>query len=249
VDVLLVGVCVAIAVGAYLAYSKYRASAALQKELLAAGETVRARNSGRTNQCEICEETATVKIVAVQSQYRNDPQGRVYFSLCQQCAARAAGKNRLWVERQATVRLRSADKRCEICGRSDVKIKCFPSQGNGADGKIYFRLCMKCTERCKDLSPWKPAGWIWRQVEDSMTHGYPLGPADYQTYLRSPEWQKQRLAALKRAGNRCQMDALHLGQLHVHHNTYDRLGREKPEDLIVLCENCHVLFHGKVPLT
>ena len=31
--------------------------------------------------------------------------------------------------------------------------------------------------------------------------------------------------------------------LHVHHRTYERLAREHDEDLTVLCENCHKLFH------
>lgn len=31
-------------------------------------------------------------------------------------------------------------------------------------------------------------------------------------------------------------------RLHVHHRTYERLGEELPEDLVVLCEVCHEAY-------
>lgn len=65
---------------------------------------------------------------------------------------------------------------------------------------------------------------------------------DYSLYLRTDHWQAVRKAAHERAGGRCQVcnsDAA----LHVHHRTYQRRGRELPEDVIVLCANCHKLFH------
>jgi hypothetical protein len=36
-------------------------------------------------------------------------------------------------------------------------------------------------------------------------------------------------------------------RLEVHHRTYERLGRERPEDLLVLCEKCHAVEHGREP--
>jgi hypothetical protein len=75
----------------------------------------------------------------------------------------------------------------------------------------------------------------------------PPGPGDraaYRAYLRSPEWAIRRQAALERAGGRCQLDRTHEGPVDVHHNTYDRRGDEAPEDLIVLCRECHARHHG-----
>jgi len=34
--------------------------------------------------------------------------------------------------------------------------------------------------------------------------------------------------------------------LEVHHNSYAHVGREAPEDLVVLCGECHATFHGKL---
>ncbi len=65
----------------------------------------------------------------------------------------------------------------------------------------------------------------------------------YQTYLQSPEWAIKRNEARERAGHRCQVCNSPNGPLDTHHRTYDRLGRELPEDLIVLCRSCHDLFH------
>ena len=34
-----------------------------------------------------------------------------------------------------------------------------------------------------------------------------------------------------------------VNQLHLHHKNYDRLGKEKREDLMLLCDSCHKLGH------
>ena len=68
----------------------------------------------------------------------------------------------------------------------------------------------------------------------------------YPDYLQTTHWQAQRAAALERAGHRCQVcnGAEHLD---THHRTYERLGRELPSDLTVLCRACHARFHDKMP--
>lgn len=67
-------------------------------------------------------------------------------------------------------------------------------------------------------------------------------PFDYKAYLRSPEWKARRDERVAAAGGRCQVcnGAEHL---NVHHRTYKRIGKELPEDLFVLCQPCHQIFH------
>lgn len=65
---------------------------------------------------------------------------------------------------------------------------------------------------------------------------------DYKAYLRSSRWLQLRGDMLETAGHRCQV-CNRPGLLNVHHRTYERIGVESPEDLIVLCEPCHTLFH------
>jgi hypothetical protein len=64
----------------------------------------------------------------------------------------------------------------------------------------------------------------------------------YREYLLSPEWATIRAGALRRASHRCQA-CTRSRALHVHHRRYPERGREKPDDLIVLCEGCHLAVH------
>jgi 5-methylcytosine-specific restriction endonuclease McrA len=71
----------------------------------------------------------------------------------------------------------------------------------------------------------------------------------YQAYLQTPHWKRVRTGALQRAGYRCQLDASHTRNLQVHHNNYHCLWNEEPEDVVVLCGDCHSNFHagGRMP--
>lgn len=68
--------------------------------------------------------------------------------------------------------------------------------------------------------------------------------AKYSKYLESEHWQKMRTKALGRAGNKCQLCGNDQG-LEVHHNNYDNIGHELPEDLCVLCWRHHKWYHEK----
>lgn len=65
----------------------------------------------------------------------------------------------------------------------------------------------------------------------------------YDEYLQTDHWKIVRKQALGRALYRCQVCNADQKRLDVHHRTYERLGREKPEDLTVLCCDCHKTFH------
>lgn len=68
----------------------------------------------------------------------------------------------------------------------------------------------------------------------------PVG--DYSAYLASAHWLLVKRKALAHAGNRCQV-CNGADRLDVHHRTYVRIGCEWPADVIVLCHDCHRLFH------
>jgi hypothetical protein len=66
----------------------------------------------------------------------------------------------------------------------------------------------------------------------------------YRAYLASPEWAERRGRTLMLAGGTCQR----CGQrraTEAHHLTYDRLGRERDQDLLALCGPCHRMLHGQ----
>lgn len=68
---------------------------------------------------------------------------------------------------------------------------------------------------------------------------------EYEIYIHSREWREKADAALVRAGHRCERCGADrwFVRLEVHHVTYVRLGCERPEDLEVLCHDCHRRHH------
>jgi hypothetical protein len=77
-----------------------------------------------------------------------------------------------------------------------------------------------------------------------IDRGSELATMPYPEYLETLEWQARRKAMLAHADHRCQV-CNRDSRLNVHHRTYERRGMELPSDLIVLCEDCHGLYHGK----
>lgn len=63
----------------------------------------------------------------------------------------------------------------------------------------------------------------------------------YWDYLKTEAWKLKADAAKRRAKFRCQV-CNSKKNLQAHHRTYARLYKERPEDLTVLCAECHKLF-------
>jgi len=66
----------------------------------------------------------------------------------------------------------------------------------------------------------------------------------YAVYLQSEEWKAKVHDAKRRAAYRCQICNRHEDDviLDGHHRTYERFGREFPEDITILCRDCHELY-------
>lgn len=79
-------------------------------------------------------------------------------------------------------------------------------------------------------------------LADATTEKYRAMP--YEQYLRTVHWRAFRAWILKERGRCCERCEERYGEIDVHHVTYDNLGREKPEDVIVLCRECHDKEHG-----
>ena len=69
---------------------------------------------------------------------------------------------------------------------------------------------------------------------------------NYPAYLRSDAWRERRKAALKRGAYHCAL-CHSTDRLEVHHNTYEHLGNELPDELTVLCHDCHELYSKRQP--
>ena len=65
---------------------------------------------------------------------------------------------------------------------------------------------------------------------------------DYAEYLKTEHWKAVRGWAMSLAGNKCQVCG-RTARLNVHHNNYYHLHHESPRDVVVLCEDCHMMYH------
>lgn len=79
----------------------------------------------------------------------------------------------------------------------------------------------------------------WRRGIRRANRGVTL---DRAKFMASSTWQRQRAAALKRAGHRCEVRGCRGGMLEVHHNNndvYNHLASARPSDLSVVCHSHH----------
>lgn len=112
--------------------------------------------------------------------------------------------------------------------------------------KSYPRLrCEACQAQHNRMQHEAEAGRKKKVLAFVMSQGARLEELKnmpYTEYLQTDEWAHTRQAALKRAHYRCQL-CNSKQNLHVHHRTYERLGKEAAHDLVVLCEICHQKHH------
>ncbi len=74
----------------------------------------------------------------------------------------------------------------------------------------------------------------------------PKTAINYKEYIISNAWQEKAKAAKSRANWKCQVcnESNDKVVLDAHHRTYERLGDELPEDITVLCRDCHSLYEA-----
>jgi hypothetical protein len=86
---------------------------------------------------------------------------------------------------------------------------------------------------------------VWRAVEPEAKAAPPTADPEYVRYLNSAAWAAKRAEVLARAAGSCEGcgEAVEGAETEVHHLTYERIGRELPEDLVALCPGCHRRKH------
>ena len=75
-----------------------------------------------------------------------------------------------------------------------------------------------------------------------------MNKTEYKQYLLSEKWEGKREIVLQMAAFKCQLCSKtesQSGGLQIHHNTYDRIGKELLSDLIALCPTCHKNYHSR----
>lgn len=72
----------------------------------------------------------------------------------------------------------------------------------------------------------------------------PLDYTAYNEYVGSTEWEQKKRDLFAERPRRCERCG-EKKDVEVHHATYQRLGHELLDDLIILCEPCHKREHGR----
>lgn len=67
----------------------------------------------------------------------------------------------------------------------------------------------------------------------------------YRSHINSAHWKVLKLSIIAKRGMSCERCGQHKMSVDLHHLTYVRFGRELPEDVKLLCRDCHKLMHPR----
>jgi len=70
-----------------------------------------------------------------------------------------------------------------------------------------------------------------------------MDKSQYQQYLASPRWGEKRKVVRGRSSQLCER-CYGAEQTATHHLTYERVGSEDFDDLLGVCERCHLFLSG-----
>lgn len=95
------------------------------------------------------------------------------------------------------------------------------------------------------------AAWFWQQTSVDEREQDRLRALPYRDYLKSAYWKRVRAAMLLISESRCDgtpcasVDSWYGGEfdLNVHHLHYKNRGRERLDNLMMLCSECHKRLH------
>ena len=137
---------------------------------------------------------------------------------------------------------------CPIC-KSEILVEDRESLYKAIKGEFRSArdsLCKKCESEDRKQWPARNEAILAdenRRRQEKLERINELRSMPYQEYLQTIEWRERRTRHVESAGHACQVCNARNVQLNVHHRTYERRGAELYQDLIVLCRDCHTLFH------
>lgn len=69
----------------------------------------------------------------------------------------------------------------------------------------------------------------------------------YHNYLKSIKWRNFSNRVKAQRNHTCEICGVKSYTLHAHHLTYERVFQENPNDIQVLCADCHYKEHNPQP--
>lgn len=129
------------------------------------------------------------------------------------------------------------DKFLKSYKKKDVDLESLPLRDSGRELEFNEKLreCNRIfNEKVKELKT------FWKKNSNEWTI-----QTWYYGYLESNMWRRKRDFILKRNNYKCERCGS--PAKFVHHITYERIGYEKPEDLMAVCKSCHGKEHSENP--
>lgn len=84
------------------------------------------------------------------------------------------------------------------------------------------------------------------RTEARIAEGRQAGQSSaYLRRIHSAEWKVFRMTIMAQRGAKCEQ-CPSVRNIQLHHMTYERLGNELPQDVMLLCDDCHRGIHGHV---
>lgn len=66
----------------------------------------------------------------------------------------------------------------------------------------------------------------------------------YLEYLNSNEWKKIRRQKAKEQNYKCEICGVEVKKgFNIHHKSYEHLGKERMNELLFVCKDCHKVVH------
>jgi 5-methylcytosine-specific restriction endonuclease McrA len=93
---------------------------------------------------------------------------------------------------------------------------------------LHLRYCQECAEPVLE-----------RAKNYHGFRGRNDFPDRYQQVMSSPQWESLKRKVIEQRGNRCERCGQESASLELHHVHYRSLGSEQPEDVELLCRECH----------
>lgn len=138
----------------------------------------------------------------------------------------------MWNEPMPKWRKAQKQHQCQSCAKVIAYGERYLDKALREPAHRHLRYCRDCAEPV-----------VRRAIEDRWFNGRNDFPDRYQKRISSTQWKGLKREIIEQRGNRCERCEKESASLALHHLHYDSLGSEQPDDVELLCAECHTEAH------
>jgi 5-methylcytosine-specific restriction endonuclease McrA len=148
------------------------------------------------------------------------------------------GKQTMLDEPMPTWRKAQKQHQCQSCGKVIAYGERYLDKALREPAHSHLRYCRGCAEPV-----------VRRAIEHRWFNGRNDFLDRYQKHISSAQWKSLKREVIEQRGNRCERCEKESAPLALHHLHYDSFGNEQPEDVALLCAECHKEAHPRATTT